>query len=379
MSIRLNPLYSVVHPQYISPSCVPYPPSSLHPLSSQPQSFIFQHPCFTKITSTSILSPPFFIIHPSIPILLNPSRILHPPFFMLQPLFPILHSPFYILRPSCVIRQSLSSILHPPLFILQPPFSFLHSPSFILHPSCFIPQPSSSILYFSCSNFYFISTILNPLSSVLHASFPSLHHPSSIPRYSYPIFQSLFFILNPLSSVLYASFASLHALSFIIHPPYSTFILPSPFSILYPLSIYLYSPFPWIHYPPTILLSQYAITSYYISFIRFLLRYENFLRKVDCRVTLPYWDWSLFAKGVWRTGIDDIWSNKPWGLGGNGRKKKSHRAGCVKTGRFSQRKWRLTPSAKRGCLRRKFSGTVYIMTAIPFDWLLYSFRRALNY
>ena len=168
----------------------------------------------------------------------------------------------------------------------------------------------------------------------------------------------------------------LHSPAFMLYPSPS-FILTSPFSILYPLSIYLYSP--WIHYPPSILLSQYAITSYYISFIRFLLRYENFLRKVDCRVTLPYWDWSLFAKGVWRTGIDDIWSNKPWGLGGNGRKKKSHRAGCVKTGRFSQRKWRLTPSAKRGCLKRKFSGTVYIMTAIPFDWLLYSFRRALNY
>ena len=170
----------------------------------------------------------------------------------------------------------------------------------------------------------------------------------------------------------------LHSPAFMLYPS-SSFILTSPFSILYPLSIYLYSPFPWIHYPPSILLSQYAITSYYISFIRFLLRYENFLRKVDCRVTLPYWDWSLFAKGVWRTGIDDIWSNQPWGLGGNGRKKKTHRAGCVKTGRFSQRKWRLTPSAKRGCLRRKFSGTVYIMTAIPFDWLLYSFRRALNY
>lgn len=168
----------------------------------------------------------------------------------------------------------------------------------------------------------------------------------------------------------------LHSPAFMLYPS-SSFILTSPFSILNPLSIYLYSP--WIHYPPSILHSQYAITSYYISFIRFLLRYENFLRKVDCRVTLPYWDWSLFAKGVWRTGIDDIWSNKPWGLGGNGRKKKSHRAGCVKTGRFSQRKWRLTPSAKRGCLRRKFSGTVYIMTAIPFDWLLYSFRRALNY
>lgn len=155
-----------------------------------------------KGTSTSILSPPFFIIHPSIPILLNPSRILHPPFFMLQPLFPILHSPFYILRPSCVIRQPLSSILHPPLFILQPPFSFLHSPSFILHPSCFIPQPSSSILYFSCSNFYFISTILNPLSSVLYASFASLHALSFIILHPHiSVFHLLSFINLPLLSM----------------------------------------------------------------------------------------------------------------------------------------------------------------------------------
>ena len=206
--------------------------------------------------------------------------------------------------------------------------------------------------------------MLHSPAFIIHLPSPVIHTPSSI-------------LFSPFS-ILYLPSFMLHSPAFMLYPS-SSFILTSPFSILYPLSIYLYSPFPWIHYPPSILLSQYAITSYYISFIRFLLRYENFLRKVDCRVTLPYWDWSLFAKGVWRTGIDDIWSNKPWGLGGNGRKKKSHRAGCVKTGRFSQRKWRLTPSAKRGCLQRKFSGTVYIMTAIPFDWLLYSFRRALNY
>ena len=264
-----------------------------------------------------------------------------------------------------------------------------------------------------------------------------LHSPAFIIHLPSPVIHTPSFILFSPFSILYLPSFMLHSPAFMLYPSPS-FILTSPFSILYPLSIYLYSP--WIHYPPSILLSQYAITSYYISFIRFLLRYENFLRKVDCRVTLPYWDWSLFAKGVWRTGIDDIWSNKPWGLGGNGRKKKSHRAGCVKTGRFenflrkvdcrvtlpywdwslfakgvwrtgiddiwsnkpwglggngrkkkshragcvktgrfSQRKWRLTPSAKRGCLQRKFSGTVYIMTAIPFDWLLYSFRRALNY
>ena len=205
-----------------------------------------------------------------------------------------------------------------------------------------------------------------------------LHSPAFIIHLPSPVIHTPSSILFPPFSILYLPSFMLHSPAFMLYPS-SSFILTSPFSILYPLSIYLYSPFPWIHYPPSILLSQYAITSYYNSFIRFLLRYENFLRKVDCRVTLPYWDWSLFAKGVWRTGIDDIWSNKPWGLGGNGRKKKSHRAGCVKTGRFSQRKWRLTPSAKRGCLKRKFSGTVYIMTAIPFDWLLYSFRRALNY
>ena len=250
------------------------------------------------------------ILHPSSSILHAPTSISYPPFCILYPPSFLRHSPAFIHHPPS------------PLFILQPPFSFLHSPSFILHPSCFIPQPSSSIF----------------------------HPPLFIPHLSF--------------SILYLPSFMLHSPAFMLYPS-SSFILTSPFSILYPLSIYLYSP--WIHYPPSILLSQYAITSYYISFIRFLLRYENFLRKVDCRVTLPYWDWSLFAKGVWRTGIDDIWSNKPWGLGGNGRKKKSHRAGCVKTGRFSQRKWRLTPSAKRGCLRRKFSGTVYIMTAIPFD------------
>ena len=288
--------------------------------------------------------------------------------------------------------------------MLQPLFPILHSISSVLPASFASLYPPSSIPHCSYSSLRSLFSILHPLSSILHASFPNLHPPSSIfhapTSILYPPFSTLYppsfmlhspaFIIHlpsPVihtpSFILFSSFSILYLPSFMLHSPAfmlypsSSFILTSPFSILYPLSIYLYSP--WIHYPPSILHSQYAITSYYISFIRFLLRYENFLRKVDCRVTLPYWDWSLFAKGVWRTGIDDIWSNKPWGLGGNGRKKKSHRAGCVKTGRFSQRKWRLTPSAKRGCLRRKFSGTVYIMTAIPFDWLLYSFRRALNY
>ena len=312
--------------------------SSLNPHSSEsiphPSSSILHAPTSISYPPFSILYPPSFLRH-------SPAFILHPPSSTVHTPASILFSPFSILYPPSFMLHSPTFILHPLFFMLQLLFYILHSPSFILRPSCFIPQPSSSIFH--------------PPLFIPHIPFSFLHSQSFI-------FRPLCFIRQPSCSILH-------------HPSSSHLRFPS--FILYPLSIYLYSP--WIHYPLSILLSQYAITSYYISFIRFLLRYENFLRKVDCRVTLPYWDWSLFAKGVWRTGIDDIWSNKPWGLGGNGRKKKSHRAGCVKTGRFSQRKWRLTPSAKRGCLKRKFSGTVYIMTAIPFDWLLYSFRRALNY
>ena len=288
---------------------------NLYPLTS-----ILYHSSLNPHSSESIP-------HPSSSILHAPTSISYPPFSILYPPSFLRHSPAFILHPPSPTVHTPASVLFSPFSILYPPSFMLHSPTFILHPIFFMLQ----LLFY-------------------------IHHSQSF------IFRPLCFIRQPSCSILH-------------HPSSSHLRFPS--FILYPLSIYLYSP--WIHYPLSILLSQYAITSYYISFIRFLLRYENFLRKVDCRVTLPYWDWSLFAKGVWRTGIDDIWSNKPWGLGGNGRKKKSHRAGCVKTGRFSQRKWRLTPSAKRGCLRRKFSGTVYIMTAIPFDWLLYSFRRALNY
>ena len=51
---------------------------------------------------------------------------------------------------------------------------------------------------------------------------------------------------------------------------------------------------------------------------RYLLRYENLLRQVDCRVTLAYWDWSLFSMSPWNNTSDRIWYPGPSGLGGNG-------------------------------------------------------------
>ena len=82
----------------------------------------------------------------------------------------------------------------------------------------------------------------------------------------------------------------------------------------------------------------------------FILQYESLLRQIDCRITVPYWDWSLvsgspFSSPVWNTGND--------AFGGNGVSGGS----CVKTGLFRQGVWSLTASAGGGCLTRNFFGT----------------------
>ena len=82
----------------------------------------------------------------------------------------------------------------------------------------------------------------------------------------------------------------------------------------------------------------------------FILQYENLLRQIDCRITVPYWDWSLvaaspFTSSVWNSGND--------AFGGNG----VPRSRCVNTGPFRQGVWSLPASAGGGCLRRDFSGT----------------------
>ena len=80
----------------------------------------------------------------------------------------------------------------------------------------------------------------------------------------------------------------------------------------------------------------------------FILQYENLLRQIDCRITVPYWDWSLaagspFTSSVWNTGND--------AFGGNGVPGGS----CVRTGPFRQGVWSLPASAGGGCLTRDFS------------------------
>ena len=60
----------------------------------------------------------------------------------------------------------------------------------------------------------------------------------------------------------------------------------------------------------------------------FVLAYENILRKIDCRVTVPYWDWSLDPNSTWTS---DVWNDdlcRYTGIGGNGTGNNS----CVSTG-----------------------------------------------
>ena len=90
----------------------------------------------------------------------------------------------------------------------------------------------------------------------------------------------------------------------------------------------------------------------------YILAYENLLRKVDCRVTVPYWDWSLDSESPFTS---DVWNSdlcKYTGLGGDGN------PSCVTTGPFATPGWQLTPSAQNDCLRRNFNPMVPDCTAV---------------
>ena len=47
----------------------------------------------------------------------------------------------------------------------------------------------------------------------------------------------------------------------------------------------------------------------------YVLELENLLRRVDCRVTQPFWDWSRYADDPWNA---PVWQDDPSWLGSNG-------------------------------------------------------------
>ena len=101
----------------------------------------------------------------------------------------------------------------------------------------------------------------------------------------------------------------------------------------------------------------------------FLLEAENFLRLIDCRVTIPYFQWTAPGKNVWRTtNPRDVWSGGPQGLGGNG-VPPSH---CVKDGKFREGNWRLPATKGGGCLKRDFNKKCKLYTEKKLHKLLKS-------
>ncbi|KAK3711929.1 hypothetical protein QZH41_009431 [Actinostola sp. cb2023] len=85
-----------------------------------------------------------------------------------------------------------------------------------------------------------------------------------------------------------------------------------------------------------------------------LLQIEDFLRQIDCRVTVPYYQWTARASSntVWRTSDPtDVWNSGPQGISGNGVPPSL----CVQDGKFRQGNWFMPTSKGGGCLKRNFN------------------------
>lgn len=80
----------------------------------------------------------------------------------------------------------------------------------------------------------------------------------------------------------------------------------------------------------------------------FILILENMLKEIDCRVTVPYWDWSLMSHDPFNPMY--LFGNRPDGLGG----RSDSITNCVVNGKFGQPAgWRI-PNGE--CLRRDLRG-----------------------
>eukprot|EP00795_Rhopilema_esculentum_P007701 gene7701-13528_t len=118
--------------------------------------------------------------------------------------------------------------------------------------------------------------------------------------------------------------------------------------------------------------------NYFLPWHRwYLLKFENLLREIDCRITIPYWDWAFWSDVPWVANMH-IWNSHDYGLGGNGDPKKGY---CVQDGPFKEGSFKtpdfdnkgevldavayaiesskvpkIKTSNKAGCLRRSFNG-----------------------
>ncbi|XP_078345456.1 tyrosinase-like [Oculina patagonica] len=112
------------------------------------------------------------------------------------------------------------------------------------------------------------------------------------------------------------------------------------------VGVHMFMPHELLHHSPIIFLPWHRW---------YLIKFENLLRKIDCRITLPFWDWSRMAANWWReTDPSDVWNSGDHGLGGNGVPPED----CVEDGPFGRDVWNLTEMAEDGCLKRRFNFTM---------------------
>lgn len=104
-----------------------------------------------------------------------------------------------------------------------------------------------------------------------------------------------------------------------------------------------YIPSTYLHHMPQIFLPWHRW---------YLTKTEDFLRQIDCRITIPYFQWTAASGHVFRsTEPTDVWNSGPQGLGGNG----VPPSYCVQDGKFREGSWHLPISKGGGCLQRKFN------------------------
>ena len=88
----------------------------------------------------------------------------------------------------------------------------------------------------------------------------------------------------------------------------------------------------------------------------FLLEYENLLREIDCRITIPYWDWTALPMNPYMSAV---W-NPENGFGDSSRANDS----CVSNGPFNFAVFAITPGAGGGCLQRQYRIQLFPTRAI---------------
>lgn len=87
--------------------------------------------------------------------------------------------------------------------------------------------------------------------------------------------------------------------------------------------------------------------SQFFMFIRYyLLEYEDLIKDIDCRLTVPYYDWTPFPDTPYSAAV---WENDD-GFGDTAR----FTDGCLITGPLQVSEFQVTPSAGSGCLKREF-------------------------